>query len=93
MSFLNDLDTLIESRYIILEIMKKYERSCIIHQIRSSTRYTSYNDIKAVMTDLKLVYKAPTEKAASANLDRFEEKWKTKYPSCVKSWRVNWSEL
>ena len=30
---------------------------CIIHQIRSSTRYVSYKDIKALMADLKLVYK------------------------------------
>ncbi|MBP1921017.1 IS256 family transposase [Youngiibacter multivorans] len=66
---------------------------CIIHQIRSSTRYVSYKDIKALMADLKLVYKAPTEKAASVNLDKFEEKWKTKYPACVKSWRINWPEL
>jgi len=66
---------------------------CIIHQIRSSTRYVSYKDIKAVMADLKLVYKASTEKAASANLDKFEEKWKSKYPSCVKSWQANWPEL
>jgi len=28
---------------------------CIIHQIRSSTRYVGYKDIKALMTDLKLV--------------------------------------
>jgi transposase-like protein len=66
---------------------------CIIHQIRSSTRYVSYKDIKALMADLKLVYKAPTEKAASVNLDKFEEKWKNKYPACVKSWRINWPEL
>ena len=70
----------------------KIQRS-IIHQIRSSTRYVSYKDIKALMGNLKLVYKAPTENAASANLDKFEEKWKTKYPACVKSWRLNWPEL
>nr|WP_280922347.1 hypothetical protein [Youngiibacter multivorans] len=40
------------------------------------------------MADLKLVHKAPTEKAASVNLDKFEEKLKTKYPACVKSWRI-----
>ena len=28
---------------------------CIIHQIRSSTRYVSYKDIKALMADLKKV--------------------------------------
>jgi transposase-like protein len=34
---------------------------CIIHQIRFSTRYVSYKDIKSLMKDLKLVYQAVTE--------------------------------
>lgn len=37
---------------------------CIIHQIRSSTRFVSYKDIKALMADLKLVYTAVTEDEA-----------------------------
>jgi len=36
-------------------------QQCIIHQIRNSTKYVSYKDIKALMADLKLVYQAPTE--------------------------------
>jgi len=66
---------------------------CIIHQIRSSTRYVSYKDIKQFTTDLKPVYKAPTEEAALYALDEFEAKWGSKYPLAVKSWRVNWNEL
>ena len=41
---------------------------CIIHQIRYSTRYVSYKDIKQLMADLKLVYKAVTEEEALENL-------------------------
>ncbi|WP_143323074.1 IS256 family transposase, partial [Clostridium sp. HBUAS56010] len=37
---------------------------CIIHQIRNSTRFVSYKDIKVLMADLKRVYAAPTEEAA-----------------------------
>ena len=66
---------------------------CIIHQIRSSSRYVSYKDIKAFTADLKPVYKAPTEESALAELDKFEAVWGTKYPASVKSWRVNWDEL
>lgn len=66
---------------------------CIIHQIRSSCRYVSYKDIKQFTTDLKPVYKAPTEEIALAALDEFEAKWGKKYPLGVKSWRVNWTEL
>lgn len=66
---------------------------CIIHQIRSSTRYVSYKDIKQFTADLKPVYKAPTEESALSAMDEFEAKWGGKYPLAVKSWRVNWNEL
>jgi transposase-like protein len=66
---------------------------CIIHQIRSSTRYVSYKDIKLLMADLKLVYRAVTEEEALENLSRFKEKWGKSYPSCVKSWEDNWEIL
>ena len=66
---------------------------CVIHQIRSSTRYISYKDIKAFMAALKPVYKAPTEELALAELDKLETVWGAKYPASVKSWRDNWDEL
>jgi len=66
---------------------------CVIHQIRSSTRYVSYKDVKAVTTALKPIYKAPTEETALAALDEFEQKWGQKYPMAVKSWRDHWDEL
>ncbi len=66
---------------------------CIIHQIRSSTRYVSYKDIKALMADLKLVYQAINEDEAMNNLLNFKEKWEKTYPSCVKSWEENWDIL
>ncbi|EGY79564.1 ISDet4 transposase [Peptoniphilus indolicus ATCC 29427] len=78
----------IESVYPKAEIQK-----CIIHQIRKSTKFVSYKDIKELMKDLKSVYKAPTEELASINLDIFEDKWGKKYPMCVNSWRNNWAEL
>lgn len=66
---------------------------CIIHQIRASTRYVSYKDIKALMADLKLVYQAVTEEQALENLMAFKEKWAGSYPTCVKSWEDNWDIL
>ena len=48
---------------------------CIIHQIRYSTRFVSYKDIKELMADLKLVYTAVTEDEALHNLMSFKEKW------------------
>ncbi len=66
---------------------------CIIHQIRYSTRFVSYKDIKELMSDLKLVYTAVTEDEALNNLIRFKEKWSKSYPSCVKTWEDNWDIL
>lgn len=78
----------IEACYPHTEIQK-----CIIHQIRNSTRYVSYKDLKKVTADLKPIYKAVTEDAACLELDRFEEQWGTKYPLIIRSWRANWAEL
>jgi len=66
---------------------------CIIHQIRYSTRYVSYKDIKQLMADLKLVYQAVNEDEALNHLIEFKEKWGKAYPSCVKSWEDNWDIL
>ena len=66
---------------------------CIIHQIRSSTRFVSYKDIKQLMADLKLVYNAVTEAEALDKLMTFKDKWSRQYPSCVKSWEENWDVL
>ena len=65
----------------------------ILHQIRSSTRYVSYKDLKAFTAGLKPVYKAVSEEAALLALDEFEAEWGSKYPLAIKSWRVNWGEL
>lgn len=68
-------------------------QQCIIHQIRSSTQFVSYKDIKALIADLKLVYKATTEESALLNLELFDEKWGKKYPKIAISWKNNWSRL
>jgi transposase-like protein len=70
-----------------------YVQRCIIHQIRSSTRFVSYKDIKQLMADLKLVYNAVTEAEALDKLMSFKDKWSRQYPSCVKSWEDNWDVL
>ena len=66
---------------------------CIVHQIRYSTKFISYKDIKPFMKELKQVYQAPTEEAALEALDSLEENWGTKYPTSIASWRNNWPQL
>lgn len=55
-------------------------QQCIIHQIRNSTKYVSYKDIKALMADLKGVYEAIDEETALYELEQFAAKWDSKYP-------------
>jgi putative transposase len=66
---------------------------CILHQIRNSTKFISYKDIKSFVSDLKKIYKAATEEAALSALEDLEDKWTKKYPMAVKSWKNNWGEL
>ena len=66
---------------------------CIIHQIRSSTKYVSYKDMKALMADLKRIYQSVTEDEAMNAFIDFKDKWQNSYPSCVKSWEENWDIL
>lgn len=66
---------------------------CIVHQIRYSTKFISYKDIKSFMKDMKLVYQASTEEIALQQLDALEDKWGNKYSSAIASWRNNWATL
>ena len=66
---------------------------CIVHQVRSSTKFVSYKDIKQVVADLKKIYKAATLEDAENALLEFSERWRRQYPSCVKSWEDNWDVL
>lgn len=68
-------------------------QQCIIHQIRNTTRFVSYKDIKTLMADLKKVYAAIDEQTALYELDAFDEKWGSKYPKIAISWRTNWANL
>ena len=68
-------------------------QNCIIHQLRNSSKYVSYKDIKALMANLKKVYTAVNEEAALDALDEFAAVWDSKYPKISKSWYDNWANL
>ncbi len=68
-------------------------QNCIIHQIRNSTKYVSYKDLKPLMADLKAIYAAVDESAAMEALETFAEHWDRKYPKISASWRNNWPNL
>jgi transposase-like protein len=66
---------------------------CIVHQIRNSTKYVAYRDLKAVMKSLKEVYEAPNKEQAEKGLAQLEQQWSKQYPMMVKSWFNNWERL
>lgn len=68
-------------------------QNCIIHQLRNSSKYVSYKDLKALMADLKKLYAAVDEASAEEALEAFSARWDKKYSKISTSWRENWPNL
>jgi transposase-like protein len=68
-------------------------QGCVVHVIRNSLKYVSYQDRKEFSRSLKSVYKAPTEEAALASLDAVREHWAGEYPLAVGVWDRNWERI
>ena len=66
---------------------------CIVHMIRNSLKYVPWKNMKAVATDLKEIYTAPTEEMALRALESFEEAWGKIYPPIGQMWRRHWPEI
>ena len=66
---LNGFEEAISSVFPKAEVQK-----CVVHQIRSSTRFVNWKDRKPMCADMKEIYKSPNEEAGLAALDRFEQK-------------------
>lgn len=68
----------------IKEIFPKIQiQKCIVHQIRNSTKFINYKDLKEFASDMKLIYKEPTEESALENLEAFSTKWNKKSPNSI----------
>jgi len=61
--------------------------------IRTSLRYVSYKDYKAICKDLRPIYTANDEQEAQRALIAFSNKWDHKYPEISKKWKDSWVEL
>ncbi len=66
---------------------------CIVHMVRASLNYVSWRERRAVVADLKAVYRASTEQQAEQELDEFIAKWGNKYPTIGRLWRENWGRV
>jgi len=68
-------------------------QTCIVHVVRSSTRFVPWKDRKAVCADLRTIYNAVDEDAAEQALTAFEAKWDDRFPTVARAWRRRWSEI
>jgi putative transposase len=65
---------------------------CIVHMVRTSLNYVTWQDRKQVAADLKPIYKAVTADEAERQLSIFEAKW-SKYPAIARLWREHWERV
>jgi len=66
---------------------------CIVHKVRNSLKYVPWKERKVVAADLRAIYAAATLPEAEHALERFAERWDTKYPSISPSWLADWDRL
>jgi transposase-like protein len=66
---------------------------CIVHMIRTSLRFVSYRDYKAICRDLRKVYASGSIQEAEEALKQFGQKWDNQYPEIRKKWEKHWLEL
>jgi putative transposase len=66
---------------------------CIVHMVRTSLNYVNWQDRKRVAGDLKMIYRAATERQAEQELGNFVEKWSPKYQAIGKVWKENWDRV
>jgi putative transposase len=66
---------------------------CIVHLVRASLNYVSWQDRKRVATDLKAIYRAATVEQAAQQLDLFRIGWDRKYPTIALLWQRHWEQL
>ena len=86
---LTGISASIHSAFPDAEIQK-----CIVHQIRNSLAFVTWDERKKVAAELRAIYTAPTESAGLVQLEKFiESPYGKKYPYIGKSWMANWSEL
>jgi putative transposase len=69
-------------------------QTCIVHLLRYSLDFVTWQDRKRVAAALKAIYRAPTAEAARAALEAFAvSEWGRKYPPIAPAWRRHWEQV
>ena len=61
--------------------------------VRASLRYVSYKDRKQICAELKEIYRAANEQAATEALERLAERWGDRYPAIIQTWESAWDQF
>jgi transposase-like protein len=78
----------------ILEVFpKSFVQRCIVHMIRSSTKFVPDKDMKKVCAGLHRIYTGADELQARMALESFRMDWDKKYPEIANAWEKQWDEL
>ncbi len=67
-------------------------QTCIVHLIRSSLKFVSWKERKAIAGDLKFIYRAATADRAEAALAEFRQKY-PKHQVVADVWQRNWERV
>src|SRR5919199_5110374 len=65
----------------------------IVHKVRNSLKCVPWKERKAVAGDFRAIYSAAKLPEAEHALERFAERWDTKYPTISPSWLTDWDRL
>jgi putative transposase len=67
---------------------------CVVHLVRQSLAYVSWQDRKTVANELKAIYRAPTVEAAESALAAFEKSsFAKRFPPIATLWRRHWDHV
>jgi len=68
-------------------------QTCVLHLVRNTFRYASRADWEELARDLRPIYSAATEQAASDRFDELAGKWGERYPAIIRLWQAAWPEF
>lgn len=72
---------------------KAIVQTCVIHLIRASLRYVSWDDRKTITAALRPIYTAVSEAAAKAALDQLRASYARKAPGVIAAWERAWPQF
>ena len=65
-------------------------QTCVVHLLRGSFRYASYDNRKKLAASMRPIYTAVSVDAAEEAFGEFEAEWGAKYPAIINLWRNSW---